>query len=390
MGACVAALAVVGLAALFLTGCGGAPKSAQTAAKTAALKDPLVISPSQDVAARIRTGEVRTQMINGQLRVAGRVEADETRIARVSAFVTGRITDLVAYEGEPVKRGQRLATIFSTDLSGAQTGFLKATTAQQLADRAVTRARQLLASGVIGEAELQRREAESQQAAADVAAAREHLTELGLSSDAVRNLQATRAVASTIHLTSTIDGIVLDRKATLGQMVQVAEAVFTIADLSSVWLVADVPEQSAGALRVGKPAEAEIPALPGPLIRGHVSFVSSVVNPDTRTVRTRMSIPNPERRFKPAMLATLTLMDGAEPKTVLPLGAVVRENNADHVFIETGPNTFRLRKVTLGDEQGNVRVVVEGVKTGEKIVTDGAFHLNNERNRLLLQAGEGA
>jgi cobalt-zinc-cadmium efflux system membrane fusion protein len=342
------------------------------------------------VARQIETGDVQTRPIAGMLRVSGRVEADETRMARIGAPVTGRITELEVYEGEPVKRGQTLAVVYSTDLSIAQSAFLKALTQRQLAERALTRARQLLDAGIIGEAELQRREAELQQASADSSSSREQLAVLGLTTEAVDKLQSTRMVTSTTPIVSSIDGIVLERKATIGQVVQAVETLFIISDLSTVWLVADVPEQSAGALQVGKSVEAEIPALPGEIITGRLTFVGAVVNRETRTVRVRMNLSNPGRKFKPAMLATMTLVDGAEPRRVVPVAAVVRENNNDHVFVQTAPDTFMLRRVSLGDEYGELRVVLEGLRAGEKIVTKGAFHLNNERNRLLLQASAGA
>jgi cobalt-zinc-cadmium efflux system membrane fusion protein len=187
---------------------------------------------------------------------------------------------------------------------------------------------------------------------------------------------------------ASIDGMVLDRKVTIGQVVQPAEIAFVIADLSNVWLVADVPEQNAGNIVVGKEVEAEIPALPDLVLHGKLSFVSSRVNPDTRTVRTRMDVPNPRRKFKPAMLASMVLKDGVERQRVIPATAVVREGNEDHVFIQTDANTFVLREVTLGAEYDNTRVLMTGVEPGERIVLDGAFHLNNERKRLALQGGD--
>jgi len=237
---------------------------------------------------------------------------------------------------------------------------------------------------------LLRRDAELQQASADLSSSREQLSVFGLDQQTIEKLQTSRRVNSTTHIVSSIDGIVLERKATIGEVVEAAQTVFVIGDLSTVWLVADVPEQSARALHIGKSVQAEVPALPGEVLTGRISFVSAVVNPETRTVRTRMDLANPQRKFKPAMLATMTLMDVAEPKRVVPAGAVVRENNNEHVFVRTGPNRFVLRRVMLGDEFGDVRVVLDGLRDGETIVTSGAFHLNNERNRLLLQASEGA
>lgn len=376
----------LGIVCALLCGCG---KSVVPNAQAKPAVNPLEIRPRAELAAQIEVGEPRWQAVTGTLRVAGRVEADETRMARVSAPVTGRIVEMEVFEGQRVRRGQALATIYSTDLSVSQSAFLKASSQRQLAERAVGRARQLLEAGVIGEAELQRREAELQQATADLAASREQLSVLGMAAEAIEKLESGRIVNSTTHLLSTIDGMVLERKATIGQVVQAVETVFTIADLSNVWLVADVPEQSAGSIEIGKHVEAEIPALPGELVSGKLSFVSATVSPETRTVRVRMDLPNGKHRYKPAMLATITLLDGAQRQRVIPPAAVVREGNEDHVFVQTAPNSFLLRRVSLGEEFGDARVLVDGLREGEKLVTAGAFHLNNERKRLALESGEG-
>jgi cobalt-zinc-cadmium efflux system membrane fusion protein len=286
-----------------------------------------------------------------------------------------------------VEKGQVLARIHSTDLASAQSSFLKALTQHQMGERAVSRARQLLDAGVIGSAELQRREGELEQAVAELSSSREQLGILGMPREDIDRLESTRRIDSVTHVVSTISGRVLERRVTIGQVVQGAEIVCVVADLSNVWLVADVPEQSAGAIEIGKEVQAEIPALPGEVITGKLSFVSAVVNPETRTVRTRMDLPNPRRRFKPSMLATITLVDGAERRQVVPSTAVVRDGNDDGIFVQTGPNRFVLRTVTLGEEFRDRRVLLTGVSGGEKIVVDGAFHLNNERRRAVLRGG---
>ena len=380
---------LVVLNAMILAGC-GARGADDTAAAAPQAVNPLEITVRPDLMRQIRVGEPKWEHVSGTLRVAGRVEADETRMARVSAPVAGRIMDLDIIEGQIVTRGQVLATIHSTDLSAVESTFLKADSQYQLADRAVARARQLLEAGVIGEAELQRRDTELQQAGAELSSAREQLRVLGISDEALAKLQKTRAVDSLIHVVSSISGRVLERKVTIGEVVQAAEIVCVVADLSKVWLVADVPEQSAGAIRTGKAVKAEIPALPGEIITGELTYVSAVVNPETRTVRMRMDLPNPERRFKPAMLATITLMDNAERRRIVPANAIVREGNEDNVFIQTGPDKFVLHHVTLGPEFRDGRSLIDGVGAEDKIVLDGAFHLNNERKRLLLQGSEGA
>jgi membrane fusion protein, heavy metal efflux system len=372
--------------ALLLAGC-QANASHQDNDRPAKSRNPLEMKIAPALRRQIQVGELKWAPVSGSLRVSGRVEADGTRLARVGSPVTGRITDLLVMEGERVKRGQVLATIYSTELSDTQFAFIKAYSQQQLSRRAAERAKQLLSADVIGTAELQRREAEVLQASAEVSALGQQLKVLGMSDEAIEELETTRKLNSQYQVIASIDGTVLERKVTIGQIVQPAEIAFMIADLSSVWLMADIPEQDAGDITVGKAVEAEIAAFPEQIIQGRLSFVSATVNPETRTVRTRMNLPNPGGKYKPAMLATVTLKDGVQRERVIPATAVVRENNQDHVFVQTGEDTFVLQQVALGDEFGDSRVVKDGLQPGQKIVLDGAFHLNNERKRLALQGG---
>ncbi len=372
------------LIAAALCGC-KASGTSTTAAATKPARDPLSIEAQPHLLNMLKIGEPVTKSVRGTLRVAGRVEADGTRIARVSAPLSGRITELDITEGQSVRRGQVIAAIRSTELSDAQFAYLKAANQRQLCDRAVARAKQLLGAGVIGEAELQRRESEAVQAAAEVNSLQDSLRVLGMTDEEVADIEKTRRVNSNMKIHAPIDGIVMEKIFTIGQMAQSSETMFVLADLSNVWLVADVPEQTASGLEPGKTVEAEIASMPGHLIHGQLSFVSAIVTPATRTVRARMNLPNPKRKYKPAMLATITVQDGAERERVVPVTAIVREDNQDHVFVQTAANRFELRKVTIGAEFGADRVLEDGVKPGERIVLDGAFHLNNQRRLLLVQ-----
>jgi len=375
--------ALVAGISIILSGCrtSAAPETAATTPP----RDPLEIEVDAELMKRIRVGEAAWANVAGTLRVAGRVEADETRMARINAPVTGRIVDLRIIEGQQVEHGQVLATIHSTELTTAQSGFLKALTQHRLADRAVARAKQLLEAGVIGSAELQRREGELQQAATDLVSSREQLRILGMPAAAMQRIEKTQAVDSLTQVLSTISGRVLERRVTPGQVVQAAEIVCVVADLSNVWLVADIPEQSAGMIRIGQTVQAELPALPGRQITGTISYVSAMVNPETRTVRARMDVRNPDREYKPAMLATMILVGSAERRRVVPSSAIVREGNDESVFVQTGPGKFLLRKVVLGDEFGSGQILLDGLDEKSKIVTDGAFHLNNERRRRAVR-----
>jgi cobalt-zinc-cadmium efflux system membrane fusion protein len=372
---------------LVLAGCGSVEKP--SVAAEAPKEDPTSIAPQPSLREQLKIGEPAWAMVGTSMTVAARVEVDETRVTRAGSPLMGRITALSVQEGEQVRNGQVLALLNSTGLTDAQLGFLKSLSQRLLAQRAVERAQVLLKADVIGVAELQRREAELQQASAELDAAQDQLTLLGMTPEGIEELRRTRALNSVTSVRAGMDGTVLVRKVTVGQVVQPADTVCEIVDLSTVWLVADVPEQTAGHLTVGTTVEAEIAALPGEKVLGHLSFVSSTVNPETRTVRVRMNLPNPRRLFKPAMLATMVLKEQPQRQRVLPSSAVVREGNDEYVFVQEDANRFRLRAVALGAEVEAGRVLVDGVKPGEKVVLAGAFHLNNERRRRSQRGGGG-
>ena len=379
-----AAIAALLLAAATLAGC-GTPARAVKEKPTAKPRDSTLIEATGELAALVKTGAVYRSEVAGKLLVPGRVEADETRIARVNSPIGGRIIDLEVVEGQTVKRGQLIAVVSSTQLTDAQSSYLKAISQRRLADRAVDRAKRLLDAGVIGEAELQRRDVELMQATADVAALHNQLRLLGVTEDEIERTEKTRTVTSKAQIAASIDGTVLQRKATPGQVVQAAEEVCVLADLSHVWLIADVPEQAAGQLETGQLVEAKIPALPDHAIRGRLSFISATVNPETRTVRIRMDLPNPRRKFKPDMLATMLLLDRSDRALVIPSGALVRDGGHRYVFVETAANHYKLRQISVGEEVDGRLTVLEGLTAGEKIVLEGAFHLNNERQRQALR-----
>ena len=332
---------------VLVSGCG--PKKAEAAkSEKQAQSDPLKIEVSASLRDQLKLGQPQWQQVAKTLDVAGHIEADATRQARVGSPVRGRITEVLVFEGERVKRGQPLAILYSTDLSDAQFAFLKAVSQQSLSERAVDRGKQLLDADVIGSAEYQRRQAELVQATAEVSSLRQQLRALGMSEGSIHDLESSRKLNSRYEVLASIDGTVLERSITVGQIVQPAEVAFLLADLSKVWLVADIPEQNAGDVVAGKAVEAEAAAFPGEPIVGRLSFVSATVNPESRTVRVRMNVSNPRGRYKPSMLATMRLKDKGQRERVIPVTAVVRENNRDNVFMQTGPKTFVLREVELG------------------------------------------
>jgi cobalt-zinc-cadmium efflux system membrane fusion protein len=380
------------LACLGFSACnkgGAGPQTVAAVEETAPAPDPLKIEATPYLREQIKIGRPVLREVRQTMTIPATVQADETRIARINSPVSGRVVELEVVEGEQVKRGAVIAVIRSAELSNLQLEFLKAHSQRQLAEQAVTRAKRLVEADVIGTAELQRRESELTQATAELSSARDELRVVGMSNDSLARLEKTRTVNSITQVVATIDGIVLDRTVTIGQIVESADTLFLLGDLTNAWLVADVPEAFAGGLRVGQEVEAEIVALPGSKFRGPLSFVSARVNPDTRTVRARVNLPNPAGKFKPEMLATMYLHERSPKQLTVPAAAVVREGNDDCIFIEMQENTFVLRPIQVGLESEGVRPVLSGLTLNERVVVEGAFHLNNERRRRALRGSDG-
>lgn len=327
----------------------------------------------------VKVGAVGEGIHEEFLRVAASVQADEQRVARIGSAVTGRITDISVQLGDPVQAGQRLATISSPELATAQMNYLQSISTLQVAQRAAERAAQLLAADVIGSAEAQRRDSEASSQRAAVDANRSMLKVLGMSPEAIARLERTRQVDPTIGITSTRSGVVLERRLSIGQVVQPSDPVFMVADLRQVWVVADVPEQMARDLTVGDKTKAEVPSLDNRRLEGALVFVSNTVNPDTRTIQVRMNVPNADGKLKPAMLATMLVREDANKSLTIPREAVVRENDQDMVFVKAPGGQFKLAPVKLGPESNGKRQVMEGLSKGQAIVISGAFHMNAAR-----------
>ena len=374
-------LLVVLLVGAMLAGCN--KESQKSAAQQ--VQDPSMVLPSPELLAQLKLAEVTRQPVAEMLRVAGRIDFDEHHLARIGATITGRVTDIDAWLGQSVKKGDVLARINSSELSSQQLAYLKARAQLELNRRNAERAKALFEADVIGAAELQRRESEYKISQAESRAAADQLQLLGVSPATIDRLAKQGEVNSVTPVVATISGVVVERKLAQGQVVQPADALFVIADLSRLWAVAQVPEQQVSLVKAGQTVNIEVPALGNEKLTGKLIFVGQTIDPETRTVLVLTELDNREGRLKPAMLASMLIESKPLERLVVPASAVVRQNDEDHVFVAEGDGAFRLLKVKLGAEQGGIRVVQSGLKGGEKLVVGGAFHLNNERNRKEME-----
>ncbi|MEQ1667171.1 MAG: efflux RND transporter periplasmic adaptor subunit, partial [Sulfuriferula sp.] len=336
--------------ALGLSGCGEDKKPASAPVADAAIADSSLVTPPATVVARITVAPLTQHPITDVLRVAGQVDFDEQRIARIGSTVTGRVMEVRQHLGNSVKAGDVLAVLNSAELGQAQLAYLKARSQSSLEQRNVDRAKLLLSADVIGAAELQRRENALEMAQAEMRAAADQLKVLGMSGASLQRIAQTGSIDSVKPVTATMAGIVVERNVTQGQVVTPSDPMFTVADLSHLWVIAEVPEQQAANAKLGQDVAIEIPALNGEHVAGHLVYISNTVNPETRTVLVRTAVDNANGRLKPAMLATMLIATEAVPRLAVPVTAVIRENNLDYVFIQVKTGQFKLTEVKLMPE----------------------------------------
>ncbi len=369
------------LTAAVLAGCNKEDSKAVAAPSA----DPALVMPARELLAQLKLAAVSKQPVAETLRVAGRIDFDEQRLARIGATITGRVTDIDAVLGQAVKKGDVLARLNSSELSSQQLAYLKARAELELNRRNAERAKALFDADVIAAAELQRRQSEYQISVAETRAAADQLQLLGVTPAAIERLGKHGAVNSLTPVVATLNGVVVERKLAQGQVVQPADSLFVVADLANLWAVAQVPEQQVSQVKTGQSVSIEVPALGNEKLLGKLIYVGQTIDPDTRTVLVRTALDNRDGRLKPAMLASMLIEAKPVERLVVPASAVVRENDQDHLFVAEGEGTFRLLKVKLGVEQGGQRVVLSGLKGSETVVVEGAFHLNNERNRKEME-----
>ena len=369
---------------LLISGC----KKSQPSGASQTAQDPNLVMANEALLAQIKISVGSQGDVSDILRVAGQIDFDEQALTRIGASVTGRVTQINAQLGNEVKKGDTLALINSSELSNSQLAYLKARSEKEFHRRTVQRAKTLFEADVISAAELQRRESEYEVASAQTRAAQDQLRVLGVNLKAMEELATTGAIDSVASVMATIKGIVVERKVTTGQVVQPADVLFTVADLSRVWAVAQVPEQQVAQVKVGQSVRIEVPALENEKLIGKLIYVGQTVNPESRTVLVRTELDNTSGRLKPSMLASMLIEATPTKRVVVPITAIVREQDADYVFIEEKPGSFRLKPVRLSSEHNGQRVVLDGLSQGMRIVSDGAFHLNNHRNLKDMEKGE--
>ncbi len=388
-------IAVVVLVACAQTACQAkqedAPKT--PAQPTKALQESGVIElpEGSPTLAQLQTDRVALRPIRMALKAqAGKVLANENRLAHLSPRVPGRIVAVYANLGDRVKKGDRLLLLDSPAFGEAQLEYRKARTTLGVTEKALARAKALIDRGAIGAGEYQRREADYENARADLHEAEEKLHLLGMTEREIERLGAKtlpHAEVAQVALRAPFTGDVIERNATVGEVVDPNTTLFTVADLSTVWVRADFPEQQAGLLKTGLMIELRVSAYPDQVFRGAITYVGAVIDPTTRTVTARAEVANPEGRLRPEMFAEVTLTTAEQSVLSVPRAAVQQMGSRTVAFIVRGARRFEAREVTVVQTSGDYLQVITGLAAEEEVVTQGSYALKSELLREQMPTG---
>ncbi len=331
----------------------------------------LLVPENSPLRARLSVSPAQTELAGARLELPGVVESDPARTAEVLPPLGGRVLELKVALGDRVERGQVLALIDSPDLAQAYDDNDKAADSEALTGKNLQRQEGQFKIGAASEEDLDQARSDHAQAVAEYERTKAHLRAIGASSDAKdrgRQLAVTAPLSGSITSLSTTPGSLINDP---------TQPIMAIADLSTIWVTALVPEKDIGAVHKGEEAEVTLAAYPDLTLKGKVLFVSDVVEPDSRRDKLRIAIANAQYLLKPNMFATVTLIGSADSHVVLPTSALLMNNDRTSVFVATAPWTFERRTVRTQLEEGSTVTISSGVSAGEQVVVKGGILLND-------------
>ena len=369
----------------------GAQRSpgASAVASNAPLPD-VIVPLSQDAVERagIVVAPVTTGTSGTDLRLPGVVEPNAYRQVVVTPLVAGRVTRVGAALGNRVRQGQTMAEIYSPAVAEAMTRYVSAQAMLDAHDRELQRTQKLVQIGAASRQELEKIHAEHAAQTAAVQSARSQVELLGVSASALENMARGRDVTATTDVPAPIDGVVTERGANVGLNVDTATKLFTVVDLSTVWVVADLYEKNSSQVRVGSEVTIRTPARPDVTLRGRVSYIDPQISADTRTAKVRIEVPNPGGELRLGTSANVVVA-GASGTSGLSVPRSAVQNVGDRTVVYLAnpnePGTFVEREVRLRQTSGDQVEAVSGVHPGDLVVAEGSFFVRAERERLGLR-----
>jgi cobalt-zinc-cadmium efflux system membrane fusion protein len=341
----------------------------------------------------LRTEPVVMRALPAELQTTGEVDFEQDRLAHVTPRIPGRVEEVHADLGQNVRKGQVLAWIDSIELGKAKSEFLQAQSQEELARQNFEREKGLFGERIASEKEMLAARAAHLEAIARRRTGEETLRLYGLSDEQIRSLRHDDDQASLLPVRAPLSGRVVEKHVTVGELVTPEREMFTIADLEHVWIWIDVYERDLERVHLEDDVAVAVEAYAGEVFRGKVSYLSDQVDADTRTVRARIDVDNPQHRLRPGMFARVTLSDphidatGMAPSLVVPAGAVQRDGDAFIVFVALGDDRYARHEVSVGRTAAGFVEIRSGLAPTDTVVVEGAFLLKSEASKEEIGGG---
>jgi cobalt-zinc-cadmium efflux system membrane fusion protein len=368
-------------AALALAGCSAGPaqseskmtsySSTESKADTAQL-----FSVPQDQMAHVQVVAVEKTKLTRKLRLTGNVTYNAFKTTPVFSAIGGPVHEILVTPGETVHAGQALLTVNSPDYSAARSAYLKARDAFFLADKIYVRSKDLYAHGAIAEADLQAAESGRTQAQADLQSSEDMLRSLGIN-DPEALIKNPPKTTLQIPVPAPVAGVIVERLVGPGQLLQAgATQVFTISDMSTVWVLVNVYQSDVAFVHAGDSVDISTDTYPE-IFHGKISYIAPALDPNTRTLQARIVTGNPGNKLKKDMYVSAVLQSGLiRDALTVPDAAVLRDTeNMPFVYVQSGADKFARRLVKIGDSEGGRTQITDGLKEGERLVADGSLFL---------------
>jgi cobalt-zinc-cadmium efflux system membrane fusion protein len=347
--------------------------------------DEVDLTPGALRSAGVVVGKAGKRAFDDAIRATGVIATNAERLAHVTPTIRGRVETIGATLGQQVKKGDTLATLNSVDLGNAAAAYLKAKVAHAAAHANFEREERLKAKEATTEPDYLAAKAADQTAEAEFKATRETLLLYGLAAGQIDALSWEQGESlSRFPILAPFDGTIVEMHITMGEVLDTSERIFTIADLSTVWLILDVTPRDAVRIRAGQRVEARMEGL-ADAVAGTVKYCGDLVRQDTRTVQVWSTVENPLRRLKPGAFVTAMIGDEGRKVIVVPAEAVQTIGETAVVFVRADESKFRKTAVTLGRKRGEWQEILAGLKPDDEVAIAGTFVLKSEFLRNLME-----
>lgn len=324
----------------------------------------------------------KKQRLGGVIIATGKVEANADRIAHVSPRISGKIVSVKASLGDSISAGQVMATLDSVELGEALSRYHQSKTKLALAQSNMDRIKNLVEKKIAARKDILQAETDYKTAQTELHTDAERLALYGVS---ISDLKGEDHKKPLLPVRSPIAGVITEKHAIVGELSDPSKSLYTVADLSSVWILVDINEKDVAKVRKGQSAIVTVGAFPDLKLKGRITYIADLVNEATRTVKARIEVANPGRKLKPEMFASVELALPADTPPVLavPEDALQEVEGKKVLFVAEEDTEFEPRKVELGRTAGGMAEVVSGLKEGERYAVKGSFLLKSE-----MQKGE--